>query len=224
MTPLLSRTDAHIWRTEHRCAWKNGPASVWRKGMSRGKPAQKVTVGIALALSSLGCSAEARYGRLSDAEGVPLGSIAPEFHLASFDPIQQHFAGEELGLHADWLAEGNPIVLNFWATWCGPCIVELAYFEELAEERPDLTVATVAVKDTTSYLPRYVERSGLTLPVMVDPSGVVSAKLDSNILPTTLVFGSDGTLLTRFVGSFYSSKHLSETVDRALSEADDPEK
>jgi thiol-disulfide isomerase/thioredoxin len=154
---------------------------------------------------------------LSEVEGVPLLSVVPEFSLPMFDAASSLYAGEAVALYGDWLAAEKPVVVNFWATWCGPCIVELPFFEELAERRPDLTVTTVAVADTTDYLPRFIDRSGLSLPVMVDPDGKVSAKLDSNILPATLVFGVDGTLLLRFVGSFYSADHLEENVDKALA-------
>jgi len=182
----------------------------------------KVIFGIVLVLLASGCGSEGKYGKLSEVEDVPLGSVAPEFYLATFDPGQPHYAGRELGLHADWLAEGKPLVLNFWATWCGPCIVELPYFEEFAEGRSDFSVATVAVADTTDYLPRFIDRSGLSLPVMVDPSGDVSEKLDASMLPTTLVFGSDGTLLTRFNGSFHSTDHVEQTVDKALAQSKTP--
>jgi hypothetical protein len=57
---------------------------------------------------------------------------------------------------------------------------------------------------------------------MVDPEGKVSDQLDSDILPTTLVFGADGTLLLRFIGPFHSTDHLEEYIEKALSRSEQP--
>ena len=170
-------------------------------------------------LVTVACSGPGPGGEhpdISEVEEVPLRSVSPEFALPSFDPGKERYEGEMVSLYQDLLADGKPVVMNFWATWCGPCIVELPHFEELAERRPDLLFTTVAVSDTTDYLGRFIERSGLSLPVLLDPRGFVSGKLDSDMLPTTLVFGTDGSLLLRTLASFHSAEHLEEALDVAL--------
>ena len=165
-----------------------------------------------------GCEHQEPWTLLSDVETVPLGTVSPEFSLALFDATKPGYQGEPVFFHRDVLAEGHPVVVNFWATWCGPCVVELPYFVELASRRPGLKVLTVAVADTSAYLPRFIDGSKLSLPVLVDPSGDISGRLESGSLPTTLLFGEGGTLLLRFVGSFYSADHIEKNVDLVLGQ------
>jgi thiol-disulfide isomerase/thioredoxin len=173
-------------------------------------------------LPAVGCSGTGSDGEYLDEPeearvSVPRGEKI-DFALHLFDPAAENFKGEMVSLRADLLREGRPVVVNFWATWCGPCVVELPYFEEVARRRADLTVTTVAVSDTTDYFPRFVERSGLSLPVLMDSEGRVSEALKASMLPSTLLFDPDGHLILRHVGSFISPNDLEEVLDLALSE------
>ncbi|MEL6389375.1 MAG: TlpA disulfide reductase family protein [Bacteroidota bacterium] len=72
------------------------------------------------------------------------------------------------------IGENEAVIVNYWATWCAPCIKELPYFEELSASYPDVKVLLVSVdfaKDHDKRLIPFIDRKQLSLPVihMADP-------------------------------------------------------
>ena len=115
---------------------------------------------------------------------------APDFTLKNLE-------GQEVSL-SDY--RGQWVVLNFWATWCGPCRTEIPAFSTFADENPDVVVLGVATDGDASTLKPAAEELGITYPVLVDNQGIRASLYQVNTLPTTVVVGPEGTVETVHVG------------------------
>lgn len=111
---------------------------------------------------------------------------------------------------------GKTVVINLWATWCAPCVKELAFFDRLQRERKDVAVLALHSEPVTEDVSAFVEARGWeTLRFAVDPDGAVSAALsDSAVLPRTVVIAPDGTVMVNRVGGV-DYETLSRWVDEA---------
>jgi cytochrome c biogenesis protein CcmG/thiol:disulfide interchange protein DsbE len=135
------------------------------------------------------------YVRMSENKGYALrkGSEAPAFRLASL-------AGGRGELAA---LRGKVVVLNFWATWCAPCVSEMPSLERLHRTLgPEgLAVVTVATDDDDADVRRFVTERGLTMPVLRDPGGgVASDSYHTTGYPETFVLDRTGVVLEHVVG------------------------
>lgn len=94
---------------------------------------------------------------------------------------------------------GQPVVLNFWATWCGPCRAEMPELQTVSEQLRELGLVVVAVnvQESRGKVAEWRDQFGLTFPVVLDLTGKVSKEyLRVSALPTTLFVGRDGTVLS----------------------------
>lgn len=118
----------------------------------------------------------------SDVEGAP----APAATWLRFDGSQGSLA--ELG--------GRPVVLNFWASWCTPCLKEMPDFEEVHQELGDrVAFVGINVRDGVDPATRMIERTGVTYELGRDPSGELVLAFGGVILPTTVLVDADGTVV-----------------------------
>ncbi|HEY8526542.1 MAG TPA: TlpA disulfide reductase family protein [Acidimicrobiales bacterium] len=106
---------------------------------------------------------------------------------------------------ADYLARGRPVVLNFFASWCTPCLREMPAFEALHREMGDrVTVVGLAYQDESDRARQMVERTGVTYPTYADEGGRAIAFFGGTAMPTTVFIGADGEV------EAMSSRELSE--------------
>ena len=131
---------------------------------------------------------------------------APAFQLKDLD-------GKELKLEA---YRGKVVLLNFWATWCGPCREEIPSLIELQKRYKDkLQVIGLAVdEDDESYVRKFVGTEGITYPIAISTTDVRIAYGGVSALPTVFVINTDGRLVQKHVGLF--DPVLYETEVRAL--------
>jgi cytochrome c biogenesis protein CcmG/thiol:disulfide interchange protein DsbE len=123
--------------------------------------------------------------RPAEEEAAPVvGRRAPEFRLATV-------SGEPLAL-AD--LRGKPVVLNFMATWCGPCKHELPAFQEMAGRRPELTVLLVDLGEDSELVAEFLESLKVSLPTVLDESGQVSKSYRIRGLPSTFFIDRTGVI------------------------------
>jgi peroxiredoxin len=135
------------------------------------------------------------YVHLAERKGYSLrpGSEAPGFRLPAL-------SGGEFDLASQ---RGKIVVLNFWATWCPPCVAEMPSLERLhrALGAEGLSVVTVSADEDEAELRRFVSERALTLPVLKDPGGRVAASAYRTTgYPETFVLDRDGRLLQHVVG------------------------
>ena len=85
------------------------------------------------------------------------------------------------------------VVLNFWATWCAPCKEELPTLQTLHDISDHRTlVLSVNVREPAPRVARYVQATGLTFPVLLDPKGELATRWGVMVFPTTVLIWSDG--------------------------------
>lgn len=105
------------------------------------------------------------------------------------------------GTLADY--KGKRVLINFWATWCGPCILELPTLDALAKEHPEMVVLAVAAENSAfSTLETFIAELGLKHIVLVqDDTGALLEALGKGGLPITYVMDADGTLRHWYLGA-----------------------
>jgi cytochrome c biogenesis protein CcmG/thiol:disulfide interchange protein DsbE len=135
------------------------------------------------------------YVHLAENKGYGLkpGSEAPAFRLPSL-------AGGEVDLAS---YRGRVVVLNFWATWCPPCVAEMPSLERLHRQLgPEgLAVVTVSTDEDEAELRRFVSQHGLTVQVLLDPGGRVAAEeYHTTGYPETFTLDRAGVVLEHVVG------------------------
>jgi len=86
---------------------------------------------------------------------------------------------------------GKPVVVNFWASWCGYCGAEMPDLLQFAADHPDVAVVGVAVNDDEAAARQAAASWGLTFPSVLDPDGAIFAEFDGQGLPTTIFFDKD---------------------------------
>lgn len=124
--------------------------------------------------------------------------IAPDFTVLDMD-------GADVTL-ADRLADGKPIVLNFWATWCGPCKSELPAFDKAAAEYADeITFMFINLTDgyqeTVDGVKEFMEENGYTFPVYFDTTYSAAIPYGANSIPLTYFVTSDGVVVGGYMGA-----------------------
>ena len=99
---------------------------------------------------------------------------------------------------------GKPTLVNMWATWCAPCVVELPYLRQFADHYGDrLNVVGIALEQgkEPSQIASFLEKRDLgRFAAYVDKSGEFGQKLGIRGIPTSFLIGSDGLILYRFEG------------------------
>lgn len=99
-------------------------------------------------------------------------------------------------------ASGRVVLLNFWASWCQPCIEELPALERLATREADrgLLLLTINFRQGERSVSRFLERHGFALPVLLDTDGAAANAWGARILPTSIVIDRSGNAALVAVG------------------------
>lgn len=145
----------------------------------------------------LGLLALVVLSRLPASSPTAVGRMAPDFVLADLD-------GNPVRL-AD--LRGRPVVVNFWASWCGPCVEEFPLLREADERHADdgLAIVGIVYDDRSEAARAFMERTGATWTAAMDPGGRVAAAYGILAPPETFFIGRDGTIVARQIGQFSAS-------------------
>ena len=119
-----------------------------------------------------------------------VGKPAPDFSL---DVVHHGEPGSRLSLSA---LHGKPVLVDFWATWCGPCQLEAPILSRVADRYKDrgLVVVGVNTNDRAGLAATFAVKKQLTYPIVFDPHGQASEAYHVESLPTLVLVGKDGTV------------------------------
>jgi thiol-disulfide isomerase/thioredoxin len=114
-----------------------------------------------------------------------VGSTAPGFELASLD-------GGETSLES---LRGKIVLLDFWATWCGPCRLTMPLLEKLQEEFPtDLVLLAVNLRESAATVRDYARSQGLKSLILLDSNGEVGSLYGSRSIPMQVLIDAEGVV------------------------------
>jgi cytochrome c biogenesis protein CcmG, thiol:disulfide interchange protein DsbE len=124
--------------------------------------------------------------------GARVGAAAPAFALSDLD-------GNPLRL-AD--LAGRPVIVNFWASWCGPCVEEFPMLASAAERHAadGLVVVGIVNRDRSEAARGFMSRMGASWPAAMDPGGAVAASYGIFGLPETFFISREGVVVARQIG------------------------
>lgn len=138
-----------------------------------------------------------------------VGSPAPDFNL-------QNIAGQATALSA---LKGKPMLINFWATWCGPCRIEMPAIETAYQQHKaeGFTVLAVDADEPLADVVAYVNALGLSFEVLMDPGLVVNDLYRVRAYPTSYFVDRNGVVAVLQIGSMTESQ-LQKNLEKILSQ------
>lgn len=140
--------------------------------------------------------------------GLNVGNLAPNFESVLDD-------GSPVKL-SDW--RGQVVVLNFWATWCGPCKIEMPEFQQAFTENGDKGFTVVAVNNLESVdkVLEFRQQMELTFPLVMDEKGAIQKTYGIFSYPSTFILNREGVIIARQLGAM-TADQINELVKRALA-------
>src|SRR3989337_1339414 len=120
-------------------------------------------------------------------EGIYEGEIAPDFTLKDLDGVEKSL--KEF--------RGKVVLLNFWATWCSPCRIEIPSMVELYKKYKDRGLEIIGVnldKLGRSGVEQFSKEYNISFPVLLDPAGEVGTNYGIVALPTTFILDRKGKI------------------------------
>ena len=148
----------------------------------------------------------------SDISAPKEGFNAPDFRLDSL---------EEESIQLDQLI-GDPIVINFWASWCPPCRAEMPALQRVYEKYKDQNLHVLAVnmtdQDNIRDIEQFVDSNGLTFPVLFDYLGDTATKYQVKALPTTFFINRNGTISDIIIGGPMPESLFQSKIEKLLQD------
>jgi len=114
---------------------------------------------------------------------------------------------------------GKVVILNFWATWCPPCRVEMPSMETLYQrfKNQGLEILAVDVGEDNVTVQRFVQSNGYTFPILLDRDNRVSSVYGIEAIPTTYIIDREGKIIGRIIGSIvWDAPRVITAIDALL--------
>jgi cytochrome c biogenesis protein CcmG, thiol:disulfide interchange protein DsbE len=141
------------------------------------------------------------------------GFLAPDFTLDSL-------AGNQVTLSA---LRGKVVLVNLWASWCGPCRAEMPAIDRVYRANRsrgfDVLAVDASNQDSESDARAFVEKLGLTFPILLDRTGSVGQRYLLRALPTSFFIDRRGVIRSVMVGGPMSEALISTKIEDLLQEA-----
>ena len=149
-----------------------------------------------LAMSSWGCS--------MFAVGTEVGDLAPGFTASTLD-------GETITLDE---LRGKPVVLNFWATWCGACRYQMPFLQAAFEEKGhDMEFIGINLRESSDKVRQVVEYEGVGYTIVLDGNGAIANSYNIRPIPVTFFIDEQGVIKYIRIGAFMSQAELMAVLD-----------
>lgn len=168
-------------------------------------------VALAVVAGGLGLLAGGAFDRAMAPDGTPvarIGDPAPEIALADLDGNVHRLSGYR----------GRPVLVNFWASWCGPCIEEMPLLDAYAADHAGNGTQLLGIAlDEAEAVRTFLEQVPVRYPNLIEAAGSTdsSVKLGNTraVLPFSALIGADGTILRLKVGAFDDAEELTNWAD-----------
>lgn len=136
--------------------------------------------------------------------GALIGTQAPPFALADLDGSPVRLAD----------LRGRPVIVNFWASWCGPCVEEFPLLAAAMERHRSegLAIVGIVYRDRSESAREFMARLGASWPAVMDPAEAVAARYGVGGPPESFFIGRDGLVVGRQTGQLSQSD-----LDRQLA-------
>lgn len=146
------------------------------------------------------------------AETAEIGKVAPDFEFKSME------TGETVKL-SDYQAEGKVVFINFWATWCPPCVMEIPDIQKLYETYGDtLEVVGVSVDTDEAAVADFIAKNGLTYTLGIDPTmSLLMTTYPSQYIPLS-VFVNPQSVITYMDANILEYETMESLYREALGE------
>lgn len=136
---------------------------------------------------------------------------APDFTLNNIE-------GESISL-SDF--KGQVVLLNFWASWCGPCISEMPSLETLQDKTKDLNFKILAVNigESSETAADFINNNGYTFETLSDPKNNTATLFGVRSIPTTYLLNKDGNIVAGKLGAYeWDNENLIQIITELINE------
>ncbi len=108
---------------------------------------------------------------------------------------------------------GHPVIVNFWASWCQPCVKEMPLIDQVYQEAPDrFRLISVNVGDTKGTVNEFLTEHGISFPVLIDATGKAAESYRVSALPATFAIDAEGRLSHAGIGELTEAGQLYELL------------
>ena len=134
-------------------------------------------------------------------------NMAPDFTVLNSDGTEVAFS--------DFV--GKPIIINFWASWCGPCVSEMPVFDKIYKELGDEVVflmvnLTDGSRETITSAKNFVQKGGYSFPIYFDTKYSAATVYGVSSIPATVFIDADGVIKESYLGAMTEATFRSKLM------------
>lgn len=140
---------------------------------------------------------------------IQIGQVLPEAALSGLSVADSNLSAYR----------GKPLIINVWASWCGPCRDEMGSLQQLSLKvgGKQLNVIGISTDDYREKASEFLQQSGTTFPNFIDKDLVLEKMLGANRIPLTLLVDAEGKVIDKINGSHdWSGNEATELIRKSL--------
>ena len=141
-------------------------------------------------------------------QGNQVGNLAPDFQLNNLEGNSVSLSG----------FRGKPVLLNFWASWCSPCGVEMPYLQQIHDSYSarGLVLLEVDYGESSDTVKGFMSAHNLSLQVLLDMDKKVALTYGITAIPTTFFIDKNGIIRQKFIGAFPNKETIENELRKIL--------